>query len=129
MTAASGPLAGRRVLVVEDDYLIASEMEGLLRRSGAAVAGPCPGVAEALAVLDEGGAALDAAVLDVNLGDGVTAYPVADRLDRLGIPYVFATGNTLGTSDPAYRNRPRLEKPILGSLLLSVLAQLVGGQA
>ena len=130
MLDTPGPLAGRRVLVVEDDWMIASEMEGLLRRAGAEVEGPWPGVDQALAALDgtTGAAALDAAVLDVNLGGGETVYPVADRLDRSGVPYLFATGNVAGADDPAYADRPRLEKPIPDRVLLKAVAALVRGR-
>ena len=132
MPDTPGPLAGRRVLVVEDDWMLASEMDGLLRRAGAEVDGPWPGVDQALARLDAlggtaGAAALDAAVLDVDPGGGETVYPVADRLDRSGVPYLFATGNVAGADDPAYADRPRLEKPIPDRVLLKAVAALVRG--
>ena len=82
-------LAGKRILVVEDEALIAFALEDMLAELGCAVVGPALRVAdgEALAA----GAAIDAAILDVNLNDS-RSYPVAEHLARRGIPFLFATG-------------------------------------
>ncbi len=81
-------LAGRRILVVEDDYYLAQELVELLERVGAAIVGPFATVGDALSSLDQ---APDAALLDLCLGDE-TSLPVADRLKELGTPFLFATG-------------------------------------
>lgn len=81
-------LDGRRVLVVEDDYFIATDMAAMLTRAGAMVIGPAGNVDDALAALDE---APDIAVLDLRLGDELS-LPVADELGRRGIPYIFVSG-------------------------------------
>src|SRR3712207_6541957 len=83
-------LSGRAVLVVEDDYFIASELADFLRRAGAVVTGPFPGVAEALAAIRTG-SPLDYAVLDVNLG-GEMIWSVVDALMSRGVPVILATG-------------------------------------
>jgi CheY-like chemotaxis protein len=83
-------LRGRRVLVVEDDYILAQDLLEELLRSGAAVMGPVATVAEALDLL-RSGLSPHMAVLDIGLGDE-TVYPVADALRARGIPFVFATG-------------------------------------
>ncbi|WP_159999752.1 response regulator [Roseomonas sp. 18066] len=119
----AAPLAGFRILVVEDDYNIASELTMVLRQAGATVVGPHPDAEAALAAL--AGGRPDGAVLDIHLGPGITAYPVADRLEQLGVPYLFATGNVLRPQDPMLRGRPYLEKPISDRLLVRSLAQLL----
>lgn len=111
-------LSGHRVLVVEDEYLIAWDMGNSLEQAGADVAGPVPDAEQALEVIEAD--TLDAAVLDVNL-KGDTVYAVADRLSECGIPYLFATGEV----QIAYRPRPKLEKPILGDELLRAVGKLV----
>jgi len=120
---ADGTLMGKRILVVEDDYLIARYVADLLEDAGATVCGPVARVAEALAVMVRDGAALDAAVLDVNL-NGETSYPVADALKRHGVGFVFTTGYGEGALHEAYREFPRCEKPFRGEELLAVLAEV-----
>ena len=119
------PLAGRRVLVVEDEYFIADEMTRWLEDAGADVVGPVPSVGQALAII-ESEEVLDAAVLDTNLGRGETAYPIADRLTAAGVPYLFATGDVKITRVSHYADRPRLEKPVLRHDLLAMVGRLVG---
>lgn len=115
-------LAGRRVLVVEDEYLIARDLEYSLQQAGADVAGPVPDVQQALMLIEAD--ALDAAILDVNLrGDSV--YAVADRLTASGVPYLFATGDVQIADRSDYRSRPKLEKPILRDELLRAVNKLV----
>src|SRR5436853_6439021 len=84
-------LRGRRFLVVEDEYVIAADLAASLEALGVEVVGPASSVAEALALLENDREPLDGAVLDINLGSE-RAYPVADVLRDLGIPYVFTTG-------------------------------------
>ena len=118
------PLAGRRILVVEDEYLIAVEVKRWLEGAGAMVIGPVPSVDQALDLIEDDG--LAAAVLDVNLGDGDTVYPVADRLAAAGVPYLFATGDVRISDAGAYRDQPRLEKPYVEAELVRVVAKLIG---
>ncbi|MGX9981573.1 response regulator [Methylobacterium fujisawaense] len=119
-----GPLAGRRILVVEDEYLIATEMKRWLQAAGSKVIGPVPSVVQALDLLAEH--CPDAAVLDVNLGYGDTVYPVADKLGDLDVPYLFATGDVKLADTSVYRDRPRLEKPFLEKELVRALTNLIG---
>ncbi|MGE7157491.1 response regulator [Methylorubrum rhodesianum] len=114
-------LAGRRVLVVEDEYFIAWDMGDSLQRAGADVAGPVPDAEQALAAIEAN--TLDAAILDVNL-KGDTVYAVADRLSTSGIPYLFATGEVEIADRSDYRSRPKLEKPILSDELLRAVGKL-----
>ena len=113
-------LHNRRVLVVEDEYMVADAMERKLRRAGAVVIGPVPSVAQALDLLAREGE-IDGAVLDINLGDH-KVYPVVDLLLARGTPCVFATGNDRADVPPAYAHLVRCEKPIDGACLVSALA-------
>jgi DNA-binding response OmpR family regulator len=72
MSVAASPLNGRRILLVEDEYMIAEIVEEWLHQAGAEVVGPVPSVEQALACLNERNA-LDGAVLDVNLSPGETS--------------------------------------------------------
>ena len=116
-------LTGRRILVVEDEYLIASQMKRWLLAAGSEVLGPVPNVDRALDLIEE--RRPDAAVLDVNLGDGDTAYSVADKLSVLGVPYLFATGDVKVADASVYRHRPRLEKPFVASELVLALHRIL----
>lgn len=123
MPDAAQPLEGRRILIVEDEYLIAMEVKRWLLAAGAKVVGPVPSVERALDLIGDDG--LDAAVLDVNLGNGDTVYPVADKLDAFGVPYLFATGDVKISGADAYRQRPRLEKPFVEAELLRATSKLL----
>lgn len=102
-------MAGLRVLVVEDGFLIAEAIEEALREHGCEVVGPAARVHRALDLL--GGAEhLDGALLDVNLGTE-TCFPIAAALSAAGIPFVFLTGYGEDGIAPEFRNRPRLGKP------------------
>jgi CheY-like chemotaxis protein len=113
-------LRGKRLLVVEDDYMIAAELVRALEDQGATVVGPAGSVADALALISTA-AALDGGVLDINLG-GELIYPVADALRERGTPFVFATGYDAWVIPDQYRDASRCEKPVdvhqLASLLL-----------
>ncbi len=122
---AVGPLVGRRVLVVEDEYLIAIELKRWLQEAGADVVGPVAGVEQALDLIEDDGAP-DVAVLDINLGAGETVGPVADRLAALGVPFLFATGDVRRRNNSGYADRPRLEKPIIAPELVRSLSELLG---
>jgi len=115
-------LAGRRILVVEDEYLIATELKRWLVAAGATVIGPVPSVDRALGLIEDH--APEAAILDVNLGDGDTVYPVADKLGALSIPYLFATGDLKVADASVYRHRPRLEKPFVEAELVRAVVAL-----
>lgn len=117
------PLAGHRILVVEDEYLIAMDVKRWLMVAGATVVGPVPSVDQALDLIEEDG--LTGAVLDVNLGNGNTVYPIASVLGALGVPYHFATGDVKVSEANGYRDRPRLTKPYLEAELVRAVAELI----
>lgn len=104
------PLSGRRVLVVEDEYFLADELDVALKAVGAVVLGPVPSVNSALDLLKTAGSP-DAATIDLNLG-GELAYPVADALLAKGVPCLFTTGYDQASLPERYAAVRRLEKPV-----------------
>lgn len=107
---ADRPLNHCRILVVEDEYLLADELALGLANEGAVVLGPAPSVKRALGLL-EGEASLDGAILDLNLG-GEPAFPVADALIDRSVPLIFTTGYDAGAIPERFAHIPRCEKPI-----------------
>ena len=114
--------AALRILVVEDEPLIAMMLEDFLDILGHAVVGAADNVGDALTAIDA--RELDAAILDVNLRDGETCWPVADKLVERGIPFVLATGGSGNSIAERYRNRPTLGKPFTMDGVKRVLAAL-----
>ncbi len=117
-------LQNRRVLVVEDDFLIGDALTEVLESQGAVVIGPIGWTVEALAVVQERAPRFDIAVLDVDL-HGERSYPIADALLSRGIPFVFTTGYNADAVEPAYRAHARYEKPLSGSALVAGLAAMM----
>ena len=119
---AAGDLTGRRVLVVEDEPLLALDTQASLEAAGCIVVGPVATVARALAVVaDE---PIDAAVLDANLA-GSRVDAVADALVARGVPFVFATGYGREALPPRHGEAPVLVKPFAPAHLVAALAELV----
>lgn len=115
-------LEGRRILVAEDEFFLAMDLEDMLRDVGAVVVGPVATVAQALLVLDEGHR-IDLAVLDMNLG-GDMVFPVADRLRAADIPLIFATGYGQGDLPARFTGVPRFEKPVDLSRIVQALRRV-----
>ena len=78
-----------RLLIVEDEWLVAEDHASVLRDAGYAIIGPAPSVLVALRLIES--EALDVAILDIGL-NGETSYPVADRLIQKAVPFIFVTG-------------------------------------
>lgn len=102
------PLEGRRILVVEDEFLIAMEVEDVLRALGAEVVGPFGRLAPALGAVQKED--IHGAVLDVRL-DGETSEEVAAVLVSRGLPVLLTTGYEGEQLPPVLRHLPRLRKP------------------
>jgi CheY-like chemotaxis protein len=113
-------LTNKRILVVEDEFILASDLAGFLESRGAEVVGPAPSVKTALALVERNH--LDAAVLDVNLGKE-RVYPVADALTARGVPIVFATGYDELLMQRDYIAVPRCQKPIDKKVLVEALVR------
>lgn len=111
-----------RVLLVEDEPLIAMMLEDFLEALGQGHAGTADSVATALPLVEAGG--IDAAILDVNLRGGEKSFAIADALAARGVPFVFATGGAGDEIAPAHRDRPRLTKPFTMEGVEKALAQL-----
>jgi CheY-like chemotaxis protein len=112
-------LTGRRVLVVEDEFLIADDIAAAFARVGIETVGPVKTVERALSLI-EGAGHLDGAVLDINL-QGEMVYPVIDALERRGVPYVFATGYERQDIPARYQGVPRCEKPLDAGQVVNAL--------
>jgi CheY-like chemotaxis protein len=112
-------IAGKRILVVEDEFLVSAMIVDMLDELGAQVVGPAATIAAGLSLAEE--AEIDAAVLDVNVR-GSRIDPVADALSARNIPFVFGTGyRDLGWATDA----PMLEKPYTNSALEAALARVL----
>jgi PAS domain S-box-containing protein len=106
-----------RVLLVEDEALVAMMIRESLTEFGFHVIGPVCTVSEAEAVAKDGHP--DAAVLDINIADGLI-YSVAEILAARGVPFVFVTGYDAETVDSRFREIPVLQKPIEREMLLKI---------
>ena len=114
-------LAGLRVLVVEDSYLIAQHVSELLVQHGAEVVGPVARVASGLKLVEEG-TPVDGALLDVNL-DGELCFPIAAALARREVPFAFLTGYDGGDIIPRdFAAVRRLGKPLDEAKLVRTIA-------
>ena len=118
-------LAGQRILVVEDDMLIAVLIEQTLQELGCVVVGPVGKLDAALGLAVS--EALDAAILDVNIR-GSMVYPVAKQLQIRGIPFALASGYGDWAMPEAFRNQPRLTKPFTCEELVAQVQLLCGAQ-
>ena len=97
-----------RILVVEDEFLVALQLEEDLHAAGYAIVGPFNNVAAALPKIREG--EFDIAVLDINLGDEMV-FPLADELAARQKPFIFLTGYEASGLPERYRSFPRIRKP------------------
>lgn len=117
----STSLRGLRLLVVEDEAMVAMLVEDMLTDLGCVVAGVAGTVANGLAVVGAGDVTLDGAVLDVNIG-GEKVFPVADALAARGVPFLFATGyGAAGVAD-RYADKRVIAKPFQPRVLEDALA-------
>lgn len=111
-----------RVLVVEDEYLLADELAVELLDKGAEVLGPVPSIEQALALLEKE-APPHGAILDVNLG-GQPVFPLADVLIRRGVPMIFTTGYDAAALPERFAHIAKCEKPISIGQITAALDRL-----
>ena len=113
-----------RILVVEDETLIAMLVEDWLAELECNTAGPVGSAAEALALIEAG--ELDGAILDVSL-DGHDSFAVADVLRARNVPFCFATGHGTGRIAERFKEAPTLTKPYDFERVRAAVATLLGG--
>jgi CheY-like chemotaxis protein len=101
----------RRILIVEDEMLIAMLVEQMADDLGYDVVGPALTVDEALSLIDK--ETIDCAVLDMNLGQGISSAPVAESLRARGVPFLFASGYGANGTVENLSAAPVLNKPFL----------------
>ncbi len=118
-----GALAGKRILIIEDEPLIAMVLEFIIEGAGAQPLGPATTVAEALTLVAEAGT-IDAAVLDYNLGEE-SSEAVAQRLRAAGIPWIWATGQAANPPAGAGMDAPMLFKPYREDDVIRALTAIV----
>ncbi len=103
-------LVGQTILLVEDDYFVAFDTAAALREAGAEVLGPCPTVEAARQLLED--RKPQAALLDLNLGDGGPSFEIARLTRELGLPFVFLTGYDSAIIPEEFADVPVLHKPV-----------------
>lgn len=116
-------LRDRRILIVEDEYMIAEFLQYELEDAGAIVAGMIGNVDEGLRRLRDD-PAVDAAILDVNLG-GQAVFPLADALSERGVPFVFTTGYDGSSIPPRFVHVERYVKPYNTAAMLGGIARIL----
>jgi CheY-like chemotaxis protein len=122
---AGEPPSRLRVLLVEDEMMIALLLETMVADLGHEVAGPVARLEKGLEMAER--EPLDLAILDVNL-NGKEVYPIAAALAARGIPFIFATGyGRAGLREP-YRARPTLQKPYRTADLRAAIAEACDGR-
>jgi DNA-binding response OmpR family regulator len=117
-------LEGRRILLVEDEFLLALEVEAALTSFGCFVAGPFAKLGKALVAARA--TRLDGAVLDINL-NGEMVYPLAEFLDLAGVPFVFLTGYVPTDLPERFRRFRRLQKPLHAEKLRHIIRDMLHG--
>lgn len=119
-------MSARRVLIVEDEMLVAMLLEDMLVEMGFEVVGPALRLQRALEIARE--ESFDFAILDVNLATE-RSYPVADVLRERGIPFIFATGYGSPGLDGSYRDAVTLQKPFEPHQLVHAIASAIPQRA
>ncbi len=124
--ASAGPLSGRRVLVVEDEYFLADDIAQALQALGARVVGPFGELREASAIVD-GDVAIDGAIVDINLRSELV-FSLARVLRSRKIPFVFTTGYDRTSIAYEFRDIPLWEKPLDVPAVARDLTSLIKSQ-
>lgn len=115
-------LRGRCILILEDDYYLATDASRALEEAGAEVAGPFPTEGAAGVALDA--RRPDAALIDINLGDQVS-FDLAGRLLEASIPFAFVTGYDAGIIPDRFGAVGRIEKPLKQQQVVLAASRLV----
>ncbi|MGU3315873.1 response regulator [Sphingomonas sp. M6A6_1c] len=124
-SAAASPLAGRSILIVEDEYLIADDLARELRAVGAGVVGPVASLSQAMRLLVDAGP-LDVAILDINLRETLV-YPLIDQLLAAQVRVLITSGYDAAIIPDRYRTLPRCDKPVSTEQLREAAERLWDG--
>jgi len=116
------PLLGCRILIVEDNFLLAETVAEVLEGAGARIVGPFVTMVEALERLTEL-TAIDGALLDIGL-DGLDSYPLAEALQTTGIPFMFLTGVERHDLPQQFARTPHMLKPFSDEKLIRRLVEI-----
>jgi CheY-like chemotaxis protein len=116
-------LANKRILVVEDEPIVAMMLEDLLKDLGAQIVGPASSLVHALALTSE---PLDCAILDINLGAD-RSHAISARLRELGVPFIFATGYGACAAGP-FADAEIVHKPYRGDHITAALTRAMDGE-
>jgi CheY-like chemotaxis protein len=120
------PLSSRRILIVEDESLVAMLLETILEDMGCATVGPIASVEDALTLLEgDQTESLDGALLDVNVA-GREVFPVAEVLQARGVPFVFSTGYGQGGLPDEWRSHATIQKPFTEAAVEQALMTALG---
>jgi CheY-like chemotaxis protein len=122
MPVVDKPLLGCRILIVEDNFLLAETLADVLEGAGARIVGPFVTMIEALERLTEL-TAIDGAVLDIGL-DGQESYPLAEALQTTGIPFMFLTGIERHNLPRRFERTPHMLKPFSDEKLIRRLVEI-----
>jgi len=123
---SSGPLTGRRVLIIEDEYFLADDIVRALTALGARIVGPYGDLDEATDVVDRD-VAIDAAIVDINLKDEM-AFPLARVLRSRKVPLVFTSGYDKISIDSEFQDVRLWSKPLDIKALANELTSMIKGR-
>jgi CheY-like chemotaxis protein len=126
MIHQSASLTGLRLLVVEDEAMVAMMIEDLLEAFGCVVVDVAGTLARGLVIARDEQLRLDGAILDINLG-GEKVYPIAACLRARNVPFVFSSGYGLSGVEAAFADVPTLAKPYQPEDLENILVDAIGG--
>ncbi len=112
--------ARHRVLIIEDEVLVGIVLEDMLDMLGHSVAANCATIGEASVAIDAGG--FDLAIVDVHIA-GDPVFPLADRLNAMDIPLIFATGSSTDSLPERFHAATVLEKPYAFNAVEAALKQ------
>lgn len=129
MANTKAPMAGLHCLVLDDEFLIALDIQSILENAGAASVTGAASIEDALQAIRDHGR-FDVAVLDLKMGGGkLTSATVAAELTRLKTPFVFLTGARADDAQlKTYLRAPVVEKPYHAQLLLAAIEKALAGQ-
>ena len=118
-------LDGRTILIVENDPAIGLDLTATLLLVGALPVGPANSVAAAFSLISDH--AIDGAILDIRLNKDELVFPVANTLQALRVPYVFASGRSTALMPLRHGDRPFFDKPFRAEEIVDALAKLIAG--